>query len=78
MINGIKIDAHRLTVEIEIDNKDASDNNISTGIALNIMDRLLGEWIEEDIIKGVYDLNGNIKTKDWIKVDEWTIPPKVT
>ena len=49
-INNIKIDARKLTVEIEINNKDVSDDNIATGIALNIMDGLLDEWIEEDII----------------------------
>ena len=49
-LDDIDTDQHRLTVEIEIDKQDTPNDNKATGIALNIMEGLLEEWIKTEMI----------------------------
>ena len=73
-------DEQRLTVEVEInhvDISDASDANEAAGLALSCMVTLLNEWIKEEMIQGVHDMQGMVKVNKWKGVEEWTKIPKV-
>ena len=47
-------DEQRLTVEVEINHADASDDNEAAGLALSCMVTLLKLWIKEEIIQGAH------------------------
>ena len=70
-------DEKRLIVEVETNHVDASDSNEAVGPALSCMVTLLNEWIKEEMIQGVHDMQGKVKVDKWKGVEEWTKIPKV-
>ena len=77
LLDNINADDHKLTVEIKINKQKVSNDNEVKGLALNIMEGLIKEWIKLDMIQGVYDFDRLVRTSNWVEVAEWTKPPKV-
>ena len=70
-------DEQRLTIEVELHHEDASDADEAAGLALSYVVNLLKEWIKEEMIQGVCDMQGKVKLDNWQGVEEWTKLPKV-
>ena len=76
-LDDIDADDHKLTVEIKNNKQEAPDNNEVIGLALIIIEGLIKEQLKTDMIQGVYDYDGLVRTSDWVEVEEWTRPLKV-
>jgi len=77
LLDDINDDDHKLTIEIKINKQEVPDDNEATGLALNIIEGLIKEWIKLDMIQGVFNFDGLVRTSNWVEVGEWTKPPKV-